>query len=59
MRFLAAYYQRPLGETVAGALPPRLRSLKALPKKKPATEKQGEPAHFVKVQVEDILRSVQ
>ncbi|MGB3934577.1 MAG: primosomal protein N' [Burkholderiales bacterium] len=34
MRFLAAYYQRPLGETVAGALPPRLRSLKALPKRK-------------------------
>src|SRR5688572_30245106 len=26
MRFLAAYYQRPLGETVIGALPPRLRS---------------------------------
>ena len=33
MRFLAAYYQRPLGETVIGALPPRLRSLKPLPKK--------------------------
>jgi len=33
MRFLAAYYQRPLGETVIGALPPRLKSLKALPKK--------------------------
>jgi primosomal protein N' (replication factor Y) len=33
MRFLAAYYQRPLGETVTGALPPRLRSLKPLPKK--------------------------
>ena len=32
MRFLAAYYQRPLGETVASALPPRLRSLKPLPK---------------------------
>jgi primosomal protein N' (replication factor Y) len=31
--FLAAYYQRPLGETVIGALPPRLRSTKALPKK--------------------------
>ena len=26
MRFLAGYYQRPLGETVMGALPPRLRS---------------------------------
>ena len=33
MRFLAAYYHRPLGETVIGALPPRLRSLKPLPKK--------------------------
>src|SRR5262245_17031566 len=33
MRFLASYYQRPLGETVAGALPPRLRSTKPLPKK--------------------------
>jgi primosomal protein N' (replication factor Y) len=32
MRFLAAYYQRPLGETVIGGLPPRLRSLKPLPK---------------------------
>jgi primosomal protein N' (replication factor Y) len=32
MRFLSAYYQRPLGETVMGALPPRLRSLKPLPK---------------------------
>ena len=33
MRFLAAYYQRPLGETVIAALPPRLRSLKPLPRK--------------------------
>jgi primosomal protein N' (replication factor Y) (superfamily II helicase) len=33
MRFLAGYYQRPLGETVIAALPPRLRSIKALPKK--------------------------
>ena len=32
-RFLAAYYQRPLGETVITALPPRLKSLKPLPKK--------------------------
>ncbi len=32
MRFLAGYYQRPLGETVIGALPPRLRMLKALPR---------------------------
>jgi len=34
MRFLASYYQRPLGETVAAALPARLRSLKPLPKRK-------------------------
>lgn len=33
MRFLSTYYQRPLGETVIGALPPRLRSTKPLPKK--------------------------
>ena len=33
MRFLASYYQRPLGETVIAALPPRLRSIKPLPKK--------------------------
>jgi primosomal protein N' (replication factor Y) len=32
MRFLAAYYQRPLGETVVHALPPRLRSVRPLPK---------------------------
>jgi len=31
MRFLAAYYQRPLGETVIGALPPRLKLPRALP----------------------------
>jgi primosomal protein N' (replication factor Y) (superfamily II helicase) len=33
MRFLATYYQRPLGETVIGALPPRLRSVRPLPRK--------------------------
>ena len=33
MRFLASYYQRPLGETVVAALPPRLRSVKPLPRK--------------------------
>ena len=37
MRFLSSYYQRPLGETVVGALPPRLRSLKSLPKRKKKT----------------------
>lgn len=38
MRFLSSYYQRPLGETVTGALPPRLRSLKPLPKKRKSAE---------------------
>lgn len=32
MRFLSGYYQRPLGETVIGALPPRLRSTRPLPR---------------------------
>ena len=36
MRFLSSYYQRPFGETVAGALPARLRSLKPLPKRRKA-----------------------
>jgi len=33
MRFLAGYYQRPLGETILAALPPRMRSVKPLPRK--------------------------
>ncbi len=32
MGFLASYYQRPLGETVISSLPPRVRSLKPLPR---------------------------
>jgi len=32
MKFLSSYYQRPLGETVVGSLPPRLRSLRPLPR---------------------------
>ncbi len=49
MRFLSAYYQRPLGETIAGALPPRLRSLKPLPKRRKAAEARadGAPERFV------------
>ncbi|MCX7961975.1 MAG: primosomal protein N' [Burkholderiales bacterium] len=31
MHFLSSYYQRPLGETVLSALPPRLRSTRPLP----------------------------
>jgi primosomal protein N' (replication factor Y) len=34
MRFLSSYYQRPFGETVAGALPARLRSLRPLPRRR-------------------------
>ncbi|MGH8705145.1 MAG: replication restart helicase PriA, partial [Burkholderiales bacterium] len=41
MRFLAGYYQRPLGETVIGALPPRLRSLKPLPRRRGTGEGGG------------------
>ncbi len=37
VRFLSGYYQRPLGETVIASLPPRLRSVKPLPKKALAT----------------------
>ena len=33
MRFLSGYYQRPLGETMIAALPPRLRSVRPLPRK--------------------------
>ncbi len=33
MSFLSSYYQRPLGETIIAALPPRLRSVKPLPRK--------------------------
>src|SRR5258706_707921 len=33
MRFLSGYYQRPLGETIIASLPPRLRSVRPLPKK--------------------------
>jgi primosomal protein N' (replication factor Y) len=33
VRFLAVYYQRPLGESVVACLPPRLRSLRPLPVK--------------------------
>jgi primosomal protein N' (replication factor Y) len=49
MRFLSSYYQRPLGETVAGALPVRLRSLKPLPKrrKSAATPSAGAPERHV------------
>ena len=47
MRFLAGYYQRPLGETLISSLPPRLRSLKPLPRKALASGAQPSSARFV------------
>src|SRR4051812_14302819 len=47
MRFLASYYQRPLGETVIAALPPRLRSVKPLPKKALVPSGETSAADFV------------
>ena len=47
MRFLSTYYQRPFGETVIGALPPRLRSVKPLPRKSQSPEPASSSAEFV------------
>jgi primosomal protein N' (replication factor Y) len=47
MHFLASYYQRPLGETVVAALPPRLRSVKPLPKSALAPASEASRADFV------------
>jgi len=47
MRFLSGYYQRPLGETIVSALPPRLRSIKPLPRKALAPPKDAPSARFV------------
>ncbi|HEU4350470.1 MAG TPA: primosomal protein N' [Burkholderiales bacterium] len=47
MRFLSGYYQRPFGETVIGALPPRLRSIRPLPRKALRQESQPVGARFV------------
>src|SRR5438270_4044474 len=46
MRFLSSYYQRPLGETVVAALPPRLRSVKPLPRKALAAAGDAGSARF-------------
>jgi primosomal protein N' (replication factor Y) len=43
MRFLSSYYQRPLGETIIAALPPRLRSVKPLPRKALETPAPSSP----------------
>ena len=47
MRLLSGYYQRPTGETAAGALPPRLRSLKPLPKRRDGAADAAGGAAFV------------
>src|SRR5258707_15636791 len=47
MRFLAGYYQRPLGETVIASLPPRLRSTRPLPKKSLMTQAASPAMRFV------------
>jgi primosomal protein N' (replication factor Y) len=47
MRFLASYYQRPLGETVVAALPPRLRSVKPLPRKALQIDGEAGASDFV------------
>jgi len=47
MRFLSSYYHRPLGETVVAALPPRLRSVKPLPRKALAANDEPGIATFV------------
>jgi len=51
MRFLSTYYQRPLGESVIGALPPRLRSVKPLPKKSVAAASGATSPAFVPTHV--------
>ena len=47
MRFLSSYYQRPLGETIISALPPRLRSARALPRKALAADQASPSPRFV------------
>jgi primosomal protein N' (replication factor Y) len=47
MRFLSGYYQRPLGETMIAALPPRLRSVRPLPRKSLSAPAAASSARFV------------
>ena len=48
IRFLAGYYQHPFGETAVSVLPPRLRSLRPLPKKALAANSASpSPVRFV------------
>jgi len=46
MRFLSSYYHRPLGETIIAALPPRLRSVKPLPRTVLAAEQGSSGSRF-------------
>ncbi len=46
IEFLAGYYQRPFGETLIASLPPRLRSVKPLPKKALQRPEAAEPLRF-------------
>jgi len=46
MRFLSSYYQRPLGETIIASLPPRLRSVRPLPKKALVLAEAGTSPRF-------------
>jgi primosomal protein N' (replication factor Y) (superfamily II helicase) len=47
MRFLSGYYQRPFGETLIAALPPRLRSVRPLPRKSLKRDSTQATARFV------------
>ena len=47
MSFLSSYYHRPLGETVISSLPPRLRSVRPLPKTSLAAAPPAEATGFV------------
>jgi primosomal protein N' (replication factor Y) len=47
MRFLSSYYQRPLGETIIAALPPRLRSVRPLPRKALSLPEETAAPRFV------------
>jgi primosomal protein N' (replication factor Y) len=60
IRFLASYYQRPLGESVIGSLPPRLRSVKPLPRKAVAastasSSQEFKPAHTLTAAQADVV----
>jgi primosomal protein N' (replication factor Y) len=62
MRFLSSYYQRPFGETVVAALPPRLRSVKPLPRKALAphadTSARFVPVHPLTADQERVARAI-